>query len=485
MTSTVFSSSDSDVINRKTTVNPVDTVLNTNDIEKFYEIDRCIKWITENNYKKIALQFPDEMLPDSTQISLKLRKMCAVELYILGDTSYGSCCADEIAAEHASADSLIHFGHSCLSITLRLPVLYIYGKKSIDIEHANDSIKKLISNQDEKIILIYDVLYTHAISELKSQLISHFPTVISSELEISHLDLPEPTLKKFGRRINLVTNTQIDEYIFIYIGKDDSTLANFMLSFNQNAFYSYDPQERIARRETLDVNRTLMKRYYLVERTRDANIVGILVGTLGVANYLSIISHLKSIVRKAGKKAYTLAMGKINVAKLANFPEIDVVCLVACPENSMVDSKEFLQPIVTPYEVELACNPNRTWTGDYISDFTELLPGASNFIAMNDEESSQEPTMSLVTGSVRALNLSGDLGNSKDLILRNDSLQLASIHQNAAGEFLNNRSWTGLQQNLGETEVVKATKGRSGIACEYENETGLQKKSGIKINANI
>jgi len=35
---------------------------------------------------------------------------------------------------------------------------------------------------------------------------------------------------------------------------------------------------------------------------------------------------------------------------------------------------------------------------------------------------------------------------------------------------LQNRSWTGLEQNLGQTEVVKAIEGQKGIAARYSNE---------------
>ena len=35
------------------------------------------------------------------------------------------------------------------------------------------------------------------------------------------------------------------------------------------------------------------------------------------------------------------------------------------------------------------------------------------------------------------------------------------------GEYLSNRSWQGLDQQLGETPVVKAVEGQFGIAAEY------------------
>lgn len=52
-----------------------------------------------------------------------------------------------------------------------------------------------------------------------------------------------------------------------------------------------------------------------------------------------MIEHLRLLIKNSGRKSYTFAMGKLNVAKLANFPEIDVFVMVACPENSLLDSK--------------------------------------------------------------------------------------------------------------------------------------------------
>jgi diphthamide biosynthesis enzyme Dph1/Dph2-like protein len=51
-------------------------------------------------------------------------------------------------------------------------------------------------------------------------------------------------------------------------------------------------------------------------------IAGIVVATLGVSRYLEVVESLARRVAAAGKKAYTFAVGKINPAKLANFPEV-------------------------------------------------------------------------------------------------------------------------------------------------------------------
>ena len=91
------------------------------------------------------------------------------------------------------------------------------------------------------------------------------------------------------------------------------------------------------------------------------------------ANYLPLISHLRTIIKRAHKKSYTISVGKPNPAKLANFLEIECFVLVACPENSLLDAKEFLRPFVTPFELEVALRPTQEWTGRYVLDFGELL----------------------------------------------------------------------------------------------------------------
>jgi diphthamide biosynthesis protein 2 len=107
----------------------------------------------------------------------------------------------------------------------------------------------------------------------------------------------------------------------------------------------------------------------MVEKTKDASRIGILVGTLGASRYGTIINQIRDTVKAAGKKVYIFLLGKPNVPKLANFPEIDVFVLVACPENSLLDSKDFLQPIITPFELDVALNGNREWNGDFHANF--------------------------------------------------------------------------------------------------------------------
>lgn len=95
-------------------------------------------------------------------------------------------------------------------------------------------------------------------------------------------------------------------------------------------------------------------------------------GTLGVAGYQGAIESIRRLAKQAGKKTYTMLMGKPNPAKLANFPEVEVFVMVADPQGMILDSKEYYAPIITPYEAHMAFSGDAEWTGDYSLDFSSL-----------------------------------------------------------------------------------------------------------------
>ncbi|XP_067294383.1 2-(3-amino-3-carboxypropyl)histidine synthase subunit 2 [Pseudorasbora parva] len=493
-----FSSSSEAVLQRTVNV-PTVTSHHAGNLMQLYQIAETCHFVTSNQFKKVALQFPDELLPDAVRVSVEIESETKAKTFILGDTSYGSCCVDEVAAEHVRADCIVHYGPSCLSPCRRLPLLHVFGERPIDVQQCAAAFKELYPDCQSHVIILYDVTYSHAIGDLTTLLCDIYPNVAVSLLktdcssgaelikdscvESDHLDSQDGVIFKFGRQFSVKKGQSVDNYSMFYIGQEGLTLTNFMMTWNHCAFSSFNPETCTGRVESVKINKALMKRYYGVERAKDASVVGILVGTLGVANYLTIIDQLKDILHKAGKKSYMFAMGKINVPKLANFLEIDVYVLVACPENSLLDSSEFYRPVVTPFEMELACNKQREWTGEYVTDFRDLLPGGSSHVVFPEPSQSvieEEATdVSLITGALRACSTtSSEINGTSEssLVLRNQTLTVANT--NTAASFLAGRSWQGLEPKLGQTPVVKAVEGRRGIAIAYEEE-GVGNKDAL------
>ena len=120
-------------------------------------------------------------------------------------------------------------------------------------------------------------------------------------------------LFRFGRCFNITR--PLSNYKIFYIGSEGPTLTNFMLTYHDNLvrttlliiyffhyffsffkFYSYNPSTCTSRTESINVNQMLRKRYYLIQKAKEANTVGILVGTLGAGTciyiYIYIYTHV-------------------------------------------------------------------------------------------------------------------------------------------------------------------------------------------------
>ncbi|CAO3599241.1 unnamed protein product [Absidia cylindrospora] len=454
-----------------------------------------------------------------------------VQCFILADTSYGSCCVDEVAAQHIHSNVIIHYGHSCLSPTSHLPVLYVFGQQVMDVDDCVAKFQELIPDRSQPVIIMCNVEYAHATDQLTETLETSYEHIITSHIQNedtitnkstnssghghgggcggSHDDpdvekatscgkcgdcgsnkqqVPEGSAEKRqgGRTYTLPKEINLDQCVIFFIGHEGLTLTNIMMVHHQCQVFTYDPELKQGRQETVSVNKMLMKRYFMVQKAKDANTIGIVVGTLGVASYMNIIEHLKKVITLSGRKWYMFVMGKLNVAKMANFMEIDCYVLVACPENSLIDSKEFYRPIVTPFELEIALVKSKEWTGDYVLDFSKLLPHLRTDDFEYDEEmeegsSDEEGHFSMITGqyvsgpfqkvktkqdpSTEALT-----SNLTGLTLRNQETSIAHLLNSTAGEYLRNRSYRGLEPNMGQDEAGDIKEGRSGIARGYSRE---------------
>jgi diphthamide biosynthesis protein 2 len=150
------------------------------------------------------------------------------------------------------------------------------------------------------------------------------------------------------------TTSMVKEDVLLFVGTDSLAFTNLLMTssgtdvskliycdlvFNYSQVYRYDPSADQCIHESYRTNKLLMRRYAALQRARDADIFGILIGTLGVASYLHLINRLRKMLVDKGKKPYTISVGKLNPAKLANFAEIECFVFVACPENSIIESK--------------------------------------------------------------------------------------------------------------------------------------------------
>lgn len=524
-----------------------------------YEIQRTIREIRNGRWKRIALQFPDEMLVDAPRVFERLRDGLRRErkaehravpvdggatqpavseqlekldlnkatleenvedaakieekLCILGDTSYGACCVDEIAAEHIEAEVVVHYGRACLSPTARLPVIYVFTSKQVDLGAVVRRFEQLYPQKEEKVCLVADMPYSQHIPQLHASLLDHgYHNIFATEI------IREPSSLLPNRTIPLEVKDSADklkDYSIFHIS-DPPTSLLLVLSSRVKRIDIF-PTTTTTRENSTSTSTSLLlrRRYALVTRLSTTPIFGILINTLSVANYLSALTHCQNLISRAGKKSYVFVVGKVNAAKLANFSEIGGWVVIGCWESSLLESRDFYAPVITPFELEVALKDDgeRVWGGEWVADFAALLEteesdgvagGREGDLAVDgiqrsgdlnegDELSDDEPPdFDLRTG--RYVSRSSGMGQRRrrhpaqnggtappsSALVQRAKGDLATINGavSPAAEFLRSkRTWTGLGSDYeiayergedGEIRGAAVEEGRSGVAKGYK-----------------
>ncbi len=387
--------------------------LSDEDIHIRYEIKRTLAEIRNAKYARVALQFPDSMLPDAPRVFEALSKglnpvpgasnhggyratdcrhshqsldevdvvtddIFPVRLYILADTSYGACCMDEIAAEHVNADAVVHYGRACLSPTARIPVIHVFTRQPIwNHDQLSQDFQDTYKDKDRKVILMADVTYQHHLEMFgalfrESAYCKDF--YIANIVHDPSSPLPNRTIPEEVKADSAILK---EWHLFHIADPPDSlllTLASRVASVR--IFLPLKTEHGISHEPFLaSTSRALSRRYALLTSVATVSIFGILINTLSVKNYLYIVEHVKAQILAAGKKSYTFVVGKVNAAKVANFSEIGAWVVIGCWESSLIDSKDLWKPVLTPFELELALKGDheRVWTGEWSSDFRKIL----------------------------------------------------------------------------------------------------------------
>ncbi|XP_058126897.1 2-(3-amino-3-carboxypropyl)histidine synthase subunit 2 [Anopheles ziemanni] len=464
-----FSSSDS--IKENQCVVAVNDSILFEEIWNDEQTERCLHWIEDNGFGRVALQFPDQLIRYSVQIADELQRSTreGVRIYVLGDTSYGSCCVDEIAASHANADSIIHFGHACLSRVVRIPTFYVFYQFPLDEAHLFGVLAHVFSDGNTRFTCFYDVGYLHAVTKVKDKLIQRFPQAKVATLASPH-EKPDVLCWKFEQ-------PHASDCPAIYIGKDNLSFFNTTVAIETLQWYLYDPSSNDPTLEQTSAigAKWIRRRNYAIEKCKDATAIGIVVATLSTAGYLEIVTRIQRLAKARAVRSYIISIGKVNPEKLANFIDIDCFVLVGCPENDTFTSRDFYRPLLSVFEAEMALNP--TWREKlclhYTTNFTELLPEGRLFSDVEEisyaEVDNDAPDVSLITGKARGAvrNFKVEPSSTSQELVGKGNNQLAHI---SSADHFANRSWQGLEPNLGNDKPALIEEGRSGIPIRYEND---------------
>lgn len=405
------------------------------------------------------------------------------------------------------------------------PVIYVFGEEDLDIDAVASTFRSQVPDKSAHVLLVSETPYQAYLGPLKS-LLCEYPNLLTTvpAFAASEDNAPQELIvpsslassthterSEIPHRAHPPLRASLSDYILIHIG----TLPP-AAHLHLNTLFPSDRKpiiiDPVTSAPASSVSTPLARRYQTMMTARSASTIGILVNTLSLRSSSQLIDSLKSAIRNAGKKHYVIAVGKPNVAKLANFDVVDVWVIVGCARGGIIIDRygEYFKPIVTPFELKLALKKQVEWSGgEWMLEFDRVL-------SMKDDDDEQEqsdqdetqaededeaPEFDPVTGryvSSRPLfqslktrkqhvdvEIEGTKPSDSAIISTNGNAgQLStrgSAHYSTAAAYLQTRAfWRGLGSDFNdetdeekkeeaEAEGAKLEEGRSGIARGYVN----------------
>ena len=288
--------------------------------------EKIFSTISEKKPRSIALDGPDGILKKIQTCAHKLTEKYNIPVYVIGDTSWGSCDLNIHAAEMLGVDILFNIGHTISMEKFGDKVIMVDAFDDIDFSKiAKRCAIDLRKNNFKKISLVTNSQYLQSVQEVKEIFEFHGYDVIIGRGK-GHLN----DAQVFGCEFYPVHDTkdQVDAYLFL--GQSIFHSASIAI-VTQKPTFMLDPYFN-EYSEVSDIAQKLEKKALLsIYKAQDAKTIGIIIG-LKEGQFANIKAlELKRLLEQEGKRILLIAMTEITDERLLSFQDIDAFIQVACP----------------------------------------------------------------------------------------------------------------------------------------------------------
>mgnify|MGYP003908273171 FL=1 len=288
--------------------------------------EKIFSTISERNPRSVALDGPDGILKKIQNCAEKVRDEFNIPVYIIGDTSWGSCDLNIHAAEMLGVDILFNIGHTISMESFGTKVIMVDAFDDIDFSKIAKKCAVELKKKNFKIISLATISqYIRSMQNVKEIFESHGYEVVIGRGK-GHLNDGQV----FGCEFYPVYDTKDHVDAYLFLGQSIFHSASIAI-VTQKPTFMLDPYFN-EYSEISDIARKLEKKAILaVYKAQDAETIGIIIG-LKEGQFAKIKAlELKRLLEEAGKKILLIAMTEITDERLLSFEGIDAFIQVACP----------------------------------------------------------------------------------------------------------------------------------------------------------
>ena len=310
-----------------------------------FEEARIKQEITKLGAKRVLLQFPEGLKPESPRLAKIVEANGALPI-ISADPCYGACDVAVNEAESLGVDLIVHFGHAKL-VNSKIPTVYVEARSSVLVKEAVEKALTLLDKYCE-IGLATTVQHLGSLEQAKTVLVKAGKKVILGNS--GQMNYPGQVI---GCNYSNVKSIAEDVDAFLFVGGGIFHPLGIALSTSKPTFVA-DPYDNRAFSVNDDAQKIIKQRWASVQEATKAKTFGVLIGSKPGQKHFDQALRCKELAEKNGKSAYLLAVKEIIPETLLEFPSIDAYVNTACPRISLEVPKKFSKPTLTINEFRVA-----------------------------------------------------------------------------------------------------------------------------------
>ena len=214
--------------------------------------------------------------------------------------------------------------------------------------------------------------------------------------------------------------------------------------------------------------RALARRRHARGRARQASRWGVVAGAGRIAGRARAARACDALIRETGRASYVIAVGPITPAKLANFAELEALCIVGADVETLEDAwkgggraaRGGVGARRVPRSIEVAARGRAV----LLVRFGGLGDSPKIMTVTTRRTSTSRP------GNVSGRAWTSRTNPTRRAAISSSGSNFAVPRRQRPSICMEGTGWQGLEVRRGETEVHVAAAGRTGVASGYAEE---------------
>jgi 2-(3-amino-3-carboxypropyl)histidine synthase len=267
------------------------------------------------------------------------------QVFLSGDSCYGSCDIALTQAKELEVDLLVHYGHSDMLNDYDVPVLFVHAEIDIDIVSIIDAAESEIKKW-ERIGIVTTVQHIHQVNDIKLELENRGLIPVVS-MKGGKTPFPGQILGCYYIGAEDIAE-QVDG--FLYIGGGKFHPIGLIMSTGKPMVIADPFSAKISTLSEQDLMLIAKKRMASIEATKQVKNLGILVSSKQGQKDLEAALKLEKKFRKKDVTAIIIYLNDVRAEHLNNFVEPGAFVNTACPRLSIDGVEGINRPILTVNE---------------------------------------------------------------------------------------------------------------------------------------